>query len=147
MAMRHPPAGLALVSRVLERIGYTLAVALFNVFPLPQTSGFRQSFAFAGESADRGYSLLVFPEGRRTPDGTLSPFRAGIGLLAGQLDLPVVPVRIDGLWELKRAGKRWAPPGAITVSIGPVARFAPGTNPAEIVSDLQSRIASLETPK
>jgi len=35
-------------------------------FPLPQFSGFRESFRFAGESADRGYSVLVFPKAKST---------------------------------------------------------------------------------
>ena len=59
-----------------------LIVTLFNVFPLPQKSGFRRSFSYAGESVDRGYSLLVFPEGRTTDDGLMRPFMGGIGLLA-----------------------------------------------------------------
>src|SRR5208282_2609426 len=110
--LRNPPAGSGFLRRWLDRLDYFLVVALFNVFPLPQRSGYRESFAYAGASADRGYSVLVFPEGRRTPDGNLSPFRAGIGLLAKRLDLPVVPLRIDGLYELARAHRRFAPPGA-----------------------------------
>jgi len=48
------------VKRWLQRMNYFLVVALFNVFPLPRTSGFRESFRFAGELADRGFSVLVF---------------------------------------------------------------------------------------
>ena len=41
---------------------------------------------------DRGYHVLVFPEGRLTEDGRLQTFRKGIGLLAAGLNAPVVPV-------------------------------------------------------
>ena len=61
---------------------------MLNLFPLPREAGFRESFAYAGESVDRGYSLLVFPEGRHTTDGKMLPFRAGIGLLANNLQIP-----------------------------------------------------------
>ena len=54
-------------------------MSLLNLFPLPREAGFRESFAFAGESVDRGYSILVFPEGRHTTDGKIGPFRAGVG--------------------------------------------------------------------
>ena len=54
---------------------YYLALLTFNVFPLPRSSGFRRSFAFAGTAMDRGYHVLVFPEGRLTEDGELQPFR------------------------------------------------------------------------
>jgi len=111
---------------------------------LPQHSGYRESFAYAGASADRGYSVLVFPEGRRTPDGNLGPFRAGIGLLAKRLNLPVVPVRIDGLYELARAQRRIAPPGAVRVSIGTPMRFAPEDPENIIVARLQQAVADLE---
>ena len=84
---------------------WALAVSLLNLFPLPREAGFRESFAYAGESVDRGYSVLVFPEGRHTTDGKMLPFRAGIGLLANNLRIPIVPMRIDGLFEVKQAGK------------------------------------------
>jgi len=142
--MRNPPPGTGFFRRWLDRLDYFLIVALFNVFPLPQHSGYRESFAYAGASADRGYSVLVFPEGRRTPDGNLSPFRAGIGLLAKRLNLPVVPVRIDGLFELARAHRHTARPGAVRVSIGPPLRFAPEDTEEIIVARLQQAVADLE---
>ncbi len=141
--MRHPPESLGFVKRRLEQLSYYLVVALFNVFPLPQQSGYRESFAFAGDCADRGYSILVFPEGRRTPDGKMSPFRAGIGILARDLNLPVVPMRIDGLFELKQLGRKMAPRGAVTVGIGAPVRFDRETAPEEIAADLQRRVAEL----
>ena len=87
-----------------------LGVSLLNLFPLPREAGFRRSFAYAGEAVDRGYSVLVFPEGRLTTTGEMNPFRSGIGLLAENLGIPVLPMRIDGLFEIKQAGKKFAPP-------------------------------------
>jgi long-chain acyl-CoA synthetase len=68
---RHPPARTNWFNRFIGLGKYLLVVELFNVFPLPQKSGFRRSFDFAGESMDRGYSVLVFPEGARTQDGKM----------------------------------------------------------------------------
>ena len=93
--------------------------------------------------ADRGYSILVFPEGKRTLDGSLSPFRAGVGILANNLNLPVVPIRIDGLFELKQKGKKIARPGTVKVTIGPAVRYQPGTDPVLIARDLEGRMVSL----
>ncbi|NDQ58353.1 MAG: AMP-binding protein [Acidipila sp.] len=145
-AMKHPPANMNMIRSSIQRLNYFLVVALFNVFPLPQAAGFRESFSFAGESADRGYSVLVFPEGRRTADGRLSPFRAGIGVLARRLNLPIVPVRIDGLYDVKQTGRKFARPGAVRVSIGDPARFSAEATPEEITRDLEERIKKLEWP-
>jgi long-chain acyl-CoA synthetase len=114
------------------------------VFPLPQKSGFRKSFAFAGETMDRGYSVLVFPEGRRTPDGEMKPFREGIGLLARKLNVPIVPARIEGLYELKKARKRFARRGQITVTIGEAVSFSRQEEAAAIASELEKRVARLK---
>lgn len=141
--MRHPPASLSFARRWIEKLSYGLVVSLFNVFPLPQKTGFRESFAFAGESVDRGFSILVFPEGRRTQDGTLSRFQAGIGLLATNLNVPVVPIRIDGLFELKKAGKKFARPGTVSVVIGGPMRFASGTDPLKIAQQLEMTVKAL----
>lgn len=142
-AMRHPPLTNGIFSRWLDRLDYVLVMALFNVFPLPQQTGFRRAFAFAGESADRGYSVVVFPEGRRTKTGKMSPFRAGIGLLAKRLNLPVLPIRIDGLFELKQAGRRMARPGEVRVTIGPPIQIDRAAEPESIARELESRVKSL----
>jgi long-chain acyl-CoA synthetase len=142
-AMRQPPTGRGFWRGWLDRLGYWLAAALFSVFPLPRQSGFRESFRFAGESVDRGYSVLIFPEGEYTVDGKVAAFRTGIGLLASKLDIPVVPLRIEGLFQLKQSGKKMARPGIIKVSIGAPVRFAPNTEATEIARELERRVKAL----
>src|SRR5208283_2957809 len=126
-----------------QQVGYYLVVALFNVFPLPQQSGVRESFSFVGESVDRGYSVVVFPEGRRTQDGQPTPFRSGVGMLAQKLDIPVVPLRIDGLFAMKLSGRKIARPGELKVMIGKPLRFSPDTPAEEITSQLEHVTGSL----
>jgi len=141
--LRSPGANRGCFHRIYDRVEWTLGVALLNLFPLPRQSGFRKSFAYAGEAMDRGYSVLVFPEGRHSEDGNLLPFRTGIGLLANNLRIPILPMRIDGLFEVKNAGKKFAAPGKIHVLIGKPVRFAPETEPEEIARALQRAVADL----
>ncbi|MBV9073807.1 MAG: 1-acyl-sn-glycerol-3-phosphate acyltransferase, partial [Acidobacteria bacterium] len=142
-AMRNPPATMNIFQRFVERLSYWLVTALFDVFPLPQRSGFRNSFTFAGESIDRGYSVLVFPEGRRTTDGEFSPFRAGIGILAQQLKVPIVPMRIDGLFSLKEEERRFARRGEIKIIVGAPLRFSSEIREEEIARQLQAAVIDL----
>jgi len=140
---RHPPAGTHWFQRLIGPAKYALVVSLFNVFPLPQKSGFRKSFEFAGEAMDRGYSVLVFPEGRRTPDGEMKPFMDGIGLLAKKLAVPVVPSNIDGLYALKKSRTKFARSGQITVALGEPVIFAHDEDPGAITTELEKRVAEL----
>jgi long-chain acyl-CoA synthetase len=135
--MWRPPASWNWFMRLSHKVGYYLVVALFDVFPLPQQSGVRESFAYAGESVDRGYSVLVYPEGTRTPDGRACPFRSGLGMLAARLNVPVLPLRIDGLYEMKLAGRKIARRGELTVVIGKPMHFAPDTPPEEITNEVE----------
>jgi long-chain acyl-CoA synthetase len=141
--MRHPPASLHWWERIIARIKYVLVASLFNVFPLPQESGFRRSFAFAGEAMDRGYSVLVFPEGRRTDTGEMNPFRAGTGLLVQNLQSPVVPIKIDGLFPLKQQRRFFARSGQITVKFGKPTRFAREEEAQEITKALEEQMMAL----
>src|SRR5712672_896911 len=141
--MRSPPAEMFFLRRWLQRMNYFLVVSLFNVFPLPKRSGFRESFRFAGDLADRGWSVLVFPEGDMTPDGTLQPFRAGIGLLANNLRLPIVPIRIDGAYEIREAHSFFNRPGRIRVHIGKPVEFPAESDPQQIARELEQRVESL----
>jgi long-chain acyl-CoA synthetase len=142
-ALHTPAASRGFFGRIYDRTKWVLGVSMLNLFPLPREAGFRQSFAYAGEAVDRGYSVLVFPEGRHTTDGKMNPFRAGIGLLANNLGIPVLPMRIEGLFELKQAGKKFAPPGRIRVRIGQPMEFSAGRDPAEIAGALQSAVEAL----
>ncbi|HSY90681.1 MAG TPA: AMP-binding protein [Candidatus Binatus sp.] len=142
-ALRSPAPDRGFFARIYDRVQWTLGVTLLNLFPLPREAGFRRSFAYAGEAVDRGYSILVFPEGRHTTDGKMNPFRAGIGLLAGNLGIPVLPMRIDGLFEVKQAGRRFAAPWKISVRIGQPMKFPPGTDPQEIAAQLQRAVEEL----
>src|SRR6266849_869009 len=143
--MRHPPRDWFFAKRWLWRLNYSLVTLLFNVFPLPQFTGFRESFRFAGESADRGYSVLVFPEGvindRDSPE--MVPFQQGIGLLAENLHLPIVPIRLDGVWQMKQQRRRLAHFGEITVRIGAPVMFKEGSSPADSAAQLQILVRSL----
>jgi long-chain acyl-CoA synthetase len=141
--MRHPPPDWFFLRRWLHRANYFLVVALFNVFPLPKRSGFRESFRFVGELADGGWSILVFPEGELTPDGKLQPFRAGIGLLGVNLKIPVVPMRIDGAFEIRESRSRFSRPGRVCVYIGKPVEYSEGTAPEQVAEDLQKRVAEL----
>jgi long-chain acyl-CoA synthetase len=142
--MRRPSNSLSFSERFLERLRYFLALSLFNVFPLPQQSGFLQSFTFAGDLADRRWNVLVFPEGKTTDDGDISAFRSGIGLLAKQLNLPVVPIFLQGLYDLKRKQRIFARPGLVQVTIGAPVRFASHQDASEIVRELERRVRELQ---
>jgi long-chain acyl-CoA synthetase len=141
--MRRPPKEMNIFGRLHVRLDYFLALSLFNVFPLPQQSGFLKSFSFAGDLADRGWNILVFPEGQTTVDGSIVAFRSGIGLLAKQLNIPVVPVRLEGLYDLKQQNRSLAPPGHVKVVIGQPVCFSPDQDANEIARELESRVREL----
>jgi long-chain acyl-CoA synthetase len=139
-----PPAGTPFFKRLRWRAQYFLVVLIFDTFSLPKASGFRRSFAYAGESVDRGYNLLVFPEGIRAERLGMSPFRPGIGVLASQLGIPVVPVRIDGLIELKLSGRRgFTSPHRVTIRLGDPVTYTPGEDPLQITADLERRVKEM----
>jgi long-chain acyl-CoA synthetase len=142
--MRRPPKEMNVFGRLHERLDYFLALSIFNVFPLPQQSGFLKSFSFAGDLADRGWNILVFPEGKTTEDGNILPFRSGIGLLAKQLNIPVIPMRLaGGLYDMKQEHRILARPGQVKVVIGQPLRFSPEQDANEIARELERRVREL----
>ncbi len=141
--LRHGLEGENWFGRILDRVSYLLVVIVFNVFALPQKSGFRRGFAFAGEAVDRGYNALVFPEGRTTEDGRMNPFMSGTGLLAANLELPVAPIKIEGLFDLTRQRRYFSRPGTVTVTFGEPVMFERGTDPALITKELEERVRAL----
>jgi long-chain acyl-CoA synthetase len=122
---------------------YWLVTALYNVFPLPRRRDFQRSFAHAGEALDRGYNVLVFPEGTRSMAGELAPFKPGIGILVRQAHAAVLPVALRGLGELKQTGGGWFRSGKIEVRIGEPLRFGPLETETAITQRLHAAVADL----
>jgi len=92
---------------------------------------------------DRGYNVMVFPEGTRSADGTLARFRGGIGLLVKQSGAVVLPVGLRGLGELKVARRGWFHSGKIEVHVGKPLRFAPEETETEITARLHAEVERL----
>ena len=105
--------------RFTSSLNYYLACFYFNTFPIPQReAGARHTLQYIGELTGSGYSILLFPEGMRSPTGSIKPFRGGIGMIASRLDVPVVPVRIDHVDRLMPVGSTFVRPGRVRVAFG-----------------------------
>jgi long-chain acyl-CoA synthetase len=143
----HPPHGTPILERIRMFFTYWLVVVFFNAFPVPRRSGFRESFSFAGEAMDRGYNILIFPEGELTKDGSVQPFKSGIGILAEGLEAPIVPVAITGLYDLRARGQRgYAKKGSVTVRFGQPIPFNSEWSTEKITRELESKVRELQIP-
>jgi len=89
-----------------------------------------------------GEALMIFPEGGRTPDGTLQPFKIGAFRLAVTHGAPVLPVTIAGGFEAWPPGRAWPGRGRITITYHPVERPAPGGDRRVAAQDLHDRVVA-----
>jgi long-chain acyl-CoA synthetase len=100
-------------------LNYYLAAFFFNAFPLTQGgAGTRQTLRYMGEIVEAGFSILIYPEGRRTEEGEIGPFQPGVGMIAARLGVPVVPVRLRGLDQILERHMRWPTVGRAQVAFG-----------------------------
>jgi 1-acyl-sn-glycerol-3-phosphate acyltransferase len=91
-------------------------------------------------AAERGYSLLIFPEGTRSRDGTLLPFKKGAARIAIDTQLPVLPVVIEGSDRISKPNSRVFHPGDVHVRILEPTETAGMTNK----DDLNSLLSEME---
>ena len=89
-----------------------------------------------------GEALLIFPEGGRTPDGRLQPFKVGAFRLAVAHDSPILPVTIAGAWDAWPPGRRLPRPGRVTITYHPVQRPTPMRDRRAAAGDLRDRVVA-----
>jgi 1-acyl-sn-glycerol-3-phosphate acyltransferase len=90
-----------------QRFGYRLVVLWFAAVPFKRRGGGAASIKRVEALLAEGWRVVIFPEGTRSRDGALHAFKSGAGLIAVRTGCPVVPVRIEGLWEvLPPTGRR-----------------------------------------
>jgi long-chain acyl-CoA synthetase len=143
---RNPPASLPWWQRLALRVQYVLVLWAYQVFPLPRSGGVRRAFQHAGRLVDEGYSVLVFPEGRRSETGGLLPFQPGTGILARDLRLPVVPVWLEGVRELREKGRRRAAHGEVSLRVGPPLRFGPSDDAGAVTAAVELAVRRVSDP-
>ncbi|MGI8743118.1 MAG: AMP-binding protein [Bryobacteraceae bacterium] len=101
-------------------LNYYLSALFFNAFPIPQhEAGALETIRYMGEMANRGWCILIFPEGKMTDAGEIASFQPGVGMIASKLDLPVIPVRLVGLDRVLHRTWRMARPGKARIVFGP----------------------------
>ncbi len=116
---------------------------LLNAFPFSRERAVRSSLEHCGDLVDDGWSILVYPEGTRSLTGALQPFRAGSGLLAAGLRVPVVPIAVAGTHELLPKGSLLPRRGPVTVRIGPPVRCDPSDDRVDVAAQLAREVTAL----
>jgi 1-acyl-sn-glycerol-3-phosphate acyltransferase len=104
-----------------------------------------KSLNAAAENINSGASVLIFPEGTRSIDGTLQPFKAGVITLAIKAGVPVVPVGFVGTYEVLPKGRLLANPGEVIIRIGRPISIQGYTmkDKHELARELHDRVAEL----
>lgn len=103
--------------RKIPFVGYACAKSHQIFVDRTSRAGLIKTMQLAEAQLRGGMSLVVFPEGARTPDGKLHAFKKGAFLLAEEFSLPVVPITIDGAYDVMRRDARLPRPGHITITI------------------------------
>ena len=128
--------------------GYGAAL-IGNAFPLAREGAIRRSLELLGARLDRGFSILIFPEGKLTPGGPMQPFKSGTGLIAVEGATPVVPMRLK-VHRFSRldagtaaADRRRAWRGDVEIVFGAPIHFPWGTDHDVATQQLEAAVAAL----
>ena len=111
--------------------------------PLDRSDGRKalKSMKLAAERIAAGSSVVIFPEGTRTKDGSLLPFKRGAFLLAAKAGVPIVPFTINGSMQINPRNRLELNPGTISVSFA-VPIQAAGVPESELMGRVREAIAA-----
>ncbi len=117
---------------------------LLNAFPFERKGiGCLASIAQAQQLLATGHSILIFPEGTRTKDGRLQPFKRGVGKLAQTGSATVIPTWIEGTFAALPKGSYWPRRHEIAIRFGSPLSFAPNSNPLHIATAIEQQVRTL----
>lgn len=121
-----------------------LATLVVNAFPFSRTDAIRPTLEHCSRLLDRGWSVLIYPEGTRSETGEMGPFKSGAGLMAVELGVPVVPVHIRGTHTVLPKGRAIPKRGRVSVQIGKPLRFPVKVQYCDATTALEEAEKSLE---
>jgi 1-acyl-sn-glycerol-3-phosphate acyltransferase len=107
----------------------------------------RAVFNWANALTAKGLSLIVFPEGTRSADGRLGPFKGGSLYPAVQAGLPIVPISVAGSRHVMKKGRLMTCPGHVELTIhDPIATVAASEPDIREVRRLATRVRDIIAP-
>ncbi|HEX7471900.1 MAG TPA: AMP-binding protein [Candidatus Limnocylindrales bacterium] len=112
-------------------------------FPFDRHERPREAIERVEDRLQRGWHVALFPEGTRSRSGAMGPFRPGIGVIATQLGVAVLPVHLDGAHRVLPPGRRWPRRSRVTVRFGPLLRPEPDEDPRAFTARLEAAIRTL----
>jgi 1-acyl-sn-glycerol-3-phosphate acyltransferase len=118
----------------IEKQPWYLSLTM-NSFPI-QRGGGRAALRYAEWLIEEGWSLVIFPEGTRSTTGKLAHFRHGVSILALAKRVPVIPIYMEGLREMRPKGTQEIKPGPALATIGEPIRFVEGMQVADATRTL-----------
>jgi len=140
-ARRRRLAIAAAADTIFKRRGRGMLAALLgNAFPVARGGGTARSIEYCRWLLERGWSVLLYPEGRLTVGGPMQPFRHGIGVLATAAPVPVVPLRVEILRRGMGEGRRLPWRGRAAVHIGAPCDFPPEASADAVVKALEAAV-------
>ena len=108
------------------------------------TTSIKQSFEFVGEIVDGGWSIGISPEGTRTTTGRMNRFKNGVGLIIKETGLPVVPVKLKGLFDIMPPGSKFpVRRGDVEIIFGKPIYYPGSMSAVEITDSLEKTIRSM----
>ena len=122
-----------------------LASIIANAFPLQREGGVRKSLELLGSRMDKGYNVLIYPEGKLTVGGPTQPFKAGAGLIAVEGGSPIVPLKLK-VNKLSIVDSRRLPSplrGDVEIVVGEPIWFDSTLDHATATTQLEAALASL----
>ena len=114
----------------------------YNAFPITRGGG-SEALSYSQWLLRNGWSLLIFPEGKRTRTGELLPFHPGAAILALGERVPVLPIYMLGTADILPPGVKYSRPAPVRVSIGEQIWFEEGTGVAEAKQAMEDGVAAL----
>jgi long-chain acyl-CoA synthetase len=114
-----------------------------QVFPVDPDRDLAAAVRTARELLDRGYDVVWFPEGRRSPTGALQHFEAGVGVLVQGVEAAVVPTAIAGTFDAWPKHRRWPRPARVRVAFGAPLHIAGEMPPADVRTSLERAVRRL----
>ncbi len=125
------------------RVSGAMAALTLNAIPIERSKVTRRSADQAATLIDDGWSMVIFPEGGRSPDGWGQPFRGGAAYLAIRCHVPVVPVHLQGTGRILPKGSNTIRPGRTVVTFGRPVWPADDESSQRFAVRLQQEVAAL----